>query len=344
MANFVPRTPPAELAQVGSSRLSDSAKTYARASKSDNTLRAYRAQLKLWVAFAKRHDIAELPADPFQVANWLAQRADEGRAYSTLRTGLAAIRAASVASGLPFDSGHPAIETVLKGIGRTNARAQFQAEPLRGADVLDLLAQLTPAPLDLRDGALLALGYIFAARRSELVGLDFGALGEGDGFVEITAREITMTMVRGKTVAVGEPQMVSVPRMTNSTAVSAIEAWIETANVGLGGAILRAVSKGGGISDKRLHAQSVALIVKRRVAEFHERMDVPISTARTEGKRFSGHSLRVGVAVTAAEAGADPRQIAQLGRWKSMEMPARYARRAEEAKTSPHLLPGVGLK
>lgn len=330
--------------------LSAQAFAYARQSKSDNTRRAYAAQIKLWLAFAAREGLLDVasseawqPPEPVAVANWLASRADAGAAYSTLRTAIAAIRAASVSAGFSFDSKHPALETVMKGIGRAHARAPRQAEPLRGGEVRNLLQVLGPSLLERRDGALLAVAYCFGLRRSEAVGLDWHEHGDGDGFVRITAREIVLTLVRSKTSTAGEVQVVGVPRATNQAAVRAIESWVAAASIAKGAPLLRSVSKAGQPGG-RLSAQSVSLIVKARVAEHHERHGVPTTLARDDGRRYSGHSLRVGVAVTAAEAGASAREIGQLGRWSSMEMPARYARRAEHAKTSVHLRPGVGLE
>lgn len=330
--------------------LSAKAAAYARQSKSLNTRRAYAAQIKLWLAFAAREGILDAhrsggwqSPDPIAVANWLAARADAGAAYSTLRTAIAAIRAASISAGFAFDSKHPALETVMKGIGRAHARAPRQAEPLRGTDVRTLLQGLGASLLARRDGALLALAYVFGLRRSEVVGLDWHEHGDGDGFVLITAREIVLTLVRSKTSRVGEVQTVGVPRATNPAAVRAIETWVDAAGIARGTALLRSVSKAGKPGG-RLSPQSVSLIVKALVAEHHERRGVPAALARDEGRRYSSHSLRVGVAVTAAEAGASAREIGQLGRWSSMEMPARYARRAEDAKTSVHLRPGVGLE
>jgi site-specific recombinase XerD len=68
-----------------------------------------------------------------------------------------------------------------------------------------------------------------------------------------------------------------------------------------------------------------------------------IAPTNAEGQRFSGHSLRIGFSVAAAEAGADIRAIASVTRHKSMAMPARYAQKAEQMRTSPHRLKGVGL-
>ena len=53
-----------------------------------------------------------------------------------------------------------------------------------------------------------------------------------------------------------------------------------------------------------------------------------------------GTSLRVGFAVTAAEAGADIRSIASVTRHRSLAMPARYAEKADQIRTSPHKVAG----
>ena len=76
----------------------------------------------------------------------------------------------------------------------------------------------------------------------------------------------------------------------------------------------------------------------------HVRQGVPLATAQAEADKFSGHSLRVGFATTAAESGADLRVISSVTRHKTMEMPRRYAQRADQLKTSPHNLASVGLE
>ena len=58
--------------------------------------------------------------------------------------------------------------------------------------------------------------------------------------------------------------------------------------------------------------------------------------AHEDAARYSGHSLRVGFAVTAAEGGADIRSIASVTRHRSLAMPARYAEKADQVRTSPH--------
>ncbi|MEZ5816621.1 MAG: tyrosine-type recombinase/integrase [Hyphomicrobiaceae bacterium] len=321
--------------------LSSEARAYAIASQAGHTRRAYAAQLRLWLAHAEAAKRPAFPADPADVANWLAARAQRGQAYATLRTAIAAVRAGHVAQGLAFDTRAPAIELVMRGIGRTHARAQRQAAPLRGRDVTEILAGLGRAPIDLRDGALIAIAYLFALRRSELVALDAGEHGAGDGFVTVNARTIDLVLVRSKTARAGEVERVSVPRGTVTRAVEAIERWISAAGVAPGTPLLRSITKGGVVGD-RLHPQSVPGILQRRIAEHLEKQGVPRDTARTEAARFSGHSLRVGFAVTAAEAGATADEIALVTRHRSLEMPRRYARGADALRRSPYRRPGVG--
>ena len=54
--------------------------------------------------------------------------------------------------------------------------------------------------------------------------------------------------------------------------------------------------------------------MKARIKAHHENSNVPSAKAHEDVARYSGHSLRVGFAVTAAEHGADIRSIASVTR------------------------------
>jgi hypothetical protein len=62
-----------------------------------------------------------------------------------------------------------------------------------------------------------------------------------------------------------------------------------------------------------------------------------------QARRFSGHSGRVGLYVSASEAGVPAQHIAALARHKSMAMALRYPRQAEVLCCAPHTRPGVGV-
>jgi integrase len=372
-------------------QLSEEARALARLAFSPNTLRAYQAQWKGWLAFARDHNAAAMPADPATVANWIAARAGvsdgrardarpsllsvrssgSGQSIATLRTALAAIRAAHLAAGIEFDSRHPALQIVFKGAVRSQQRRPSQAKPLRGSTVAALLAGCTRRSVqkarpsgrrqsdradsltassdfrdldrrDRRDAALLALGYCFARRRSELAGLDYVHLGTGTGVLAITPTHIELRLHHSKSARVEEDVFV-VPRRHNTSAVRAIERWIAVADIQPGEPVLRRVFKSGRISDKRLDAQSIALIVKRCVSAYLVGQGMSTEAAAEAARGYSGHSLRVGFAVTAAEAGADVISIQQALGHASPTMSARYAAAARKARTSPHNLDGVSL-
>lgn len=315
--------------------LSPVASTYAKASAAPNTRRAYAAKLKLWQAHTTAAGLVPFPADPAAVANWLATRAEAGQSVATLRTAVAAVRAGHVANGFTFDTRAPEIILVLRGIARTHAREQRQAAPLRGDDVTGLVSNLPRYPLAVRDGALLALGYIFAARRSELVGLDLERQGDGDGYLRIGARSVDLVLARSKTATAGDVETVSIPRARVQTAVAAIERWIALASITPGTPLFRRVTKSGRIGTGRLHAGSVGRILQDRIRDHLVAQGVQETTATTDAARYSGHSLRVGFATSAAVAGSGPDEIATVTRHASLEMPRRYAKRADALRCSP---------
>ena len=332
MSNDITPTATGSLAPAVASMSAD-AVSFARQALATNTRRTYAAQLKLWAAHCETNGIAPFPADAVAIANWLASRAASGAAPSSLKAALAAVKFGHTAKGLHFDSQAPAVAAVLKGIRRESRHVPAQAEPIRGADVAAVLDSLPSSALALRDGALLALGFVFATRRSELVALDLGKIGDGNGAVRITAATIEMVLAKSKTNT-GEPEVVTVPRSEVAGAIAAIEDWIAFAGIKPGEPLIRSVGKGGHI-EGRLHPQSVPKIIKKRMAAYFIGAGVHRDTAEADAAAYSGHSLRTGFAVTAAEKGAGLQSIASVTRHKSLEMPKRYAAKAEALKMSP---------
>lgn len=315
-------------------QLSDSARLYAKASRALNTRRAYAAQIKIWTDYATDNMLSVWPANPVDIANWLAVRADAGQSLATVRGAVAAIRSGSSALGLHFDSRHPAIKQVLAGIARSQGSPPKQAEPIRGADIVEILSSLPGDALAVRDGALLALGYVFATRRSELCSLDWQKLGTGDGYVRISATVIEMVLVRSKTSTAAAPETVSIPRESVATAVAAIERWVALAKIQPGEAMLRRFRRGDK-SGGRLGPTGMVLALRARLVDFYMSRGVSRDLAEAEAIRFSGHSLRVGFAVSAAEAGVDLAGMATVTRHRSLEMPKRYSEQADKLARSP---------
>lgn len=337
-----------EISRFNATLLSESARQYAAKSFRPGTRRQYATALKQWLQWRGLVDLE--PADPIDVANYLALLASAGKSISTLRTTIAALRAGHSAKGWSFETSAPPISLVMRGIANAHYQLPRQAEPLRGSvlsNILTTLAEGRPSLRDRRDAAVLAVGYAFALRRTEAVGLDFQRLGHGEGrgtgVLRLTPATIEVAFAISKT-SHGMPEVVSVPRDELTLAATAIEAWLVAADVEPGQPVFQRITKGGTIWG-RLSAQTVAAIVKTRIAE-HGRSKHGDGRCFAEfnAARFSGHSLRVGFCVSAAEAGANIRSIASVTRHRSMIMPPRYSQRADQLRTSPHRLIGVGLK
>ena len=81
------------------------------------------------------------------------------------------------------------------------------------------------------------------------------------------------------------------------------------------GALFCRVLKDGKTTVTRLTPEAIREIVKKRSKGI-----------RGVKGRVSGHSLRVGSAVSLAKAGASVVEMQGAGRWKSPQMPAHYAR------------------
>ena len=203
----------------------------------------------------------------------------------------------------------PIVTATLAGIRRQLGTAPKAKAPLMTVDLRRMVDALPASLLGLRDRALLLVGFAGAFRRSELVALTLADVREcaegsaGDG------------APRSKTDQEGEGQVKGIPYGRNESAcpVRALRAWLEAAGV-KDGPLFRSVSRhgrvGGGLSDR-----DVARAVKKAAA-----------AAGIDPALFSGHSLRSGLATSAAAAGVSERIIMQQTGHKSERMVRRYIR------------------
>jgi hypothetical protein len=129
--------------------------------------------------------------------------------------------------------------------------------------VRGILATLDDTPLDRRDAALIASLFAGALRRSEIAGLDYGAAGTGDGYLQLTDRAVEIVLLRSK--ARTEPVSVLVPRAENPGLVAALERWVAAAGIALGEPLFRSIKKCGHIRG-RLRYGGVSLALKARIA------------------------------------------------------------------------------
>lgn len=286
---------------------------YAEQSKAASTKRAYTADWRHFTAWCKFNTVLHLPAEPATVAAYISDLAEQRYKVATITRRLASISQAHQLAGFTSPTQSEMVRTVMKGIRRALGTAQ-QGKAAATVEVVRLLlehidgARLTSC----RDRALLLLGFAGAFRRSELVDLDVADLKFERAGLRITLRH-------SKTNQEGALEQKGIPYglQPATCPVRALEQWLALADI-KSGAVFRPIDRHGNLKVQRLTAQSVALIVKRYA-----------SAAGLAVDDFSGHSLRAGLATSAAAAGVSERKIMQQTGHKSTQMVRRYIRDAD---------------
>jgi integrase len=317
--------------------LADGVRDYMAAARAENTRKAYRqawAQFEAWCSNAGR---TALPADAATVAAWIFAmgKGINGRRLSraTINQYLAAVVLAHRMAGHVLDRKAPEISETLKGIPRSKAKQEVQrkAKPLMRDDLRELSQALAAAgrPTDVRDAALLVLGWAGALRRSELVGLDWLKQGGGAGWVAIEDRGIVITLPTSKgSQASSETIVIPCPDMP--TACDALARWSLVASLRAGRPIFRPITNTGSILSARLTDHSVSRIIKLRVAQYYVAKGKSLAEAEALAAGFSGHSMRAGYATTAGELDEAGYRIQHRMRHKSMDTTSGYIRSGEQ--------------
>jgi integrase len=275
------------------------------ASIAENTRRAYRSDLAHFAAWGGR-----LPAEPAAVASYLAAHS-ETLSVATLVRRMATISKAHEARGVPNPARSEIVRATLRGVKRTRGIAQHEAKPLLREDLFRVLDAMGDAVKDVRDRALLLIGFAGGFRRSELVGLDCAD-------IERVRQGMIITLRRSKTDQEGAGRKVGLPHgRTRHCPILALDSWLAVSGIDAG-PVFRPVDRHGRIAADRLSGEAVSLVVKERV-----------SGTGMDPTGYSGHSLRAGFATSAAQAGVSSLKIrAQTGH-ASDAMLARYVRDGE---------------
>lgn len=235
-----------------------------------------------------------------QLAAYLSSLDAKGIAPSTLSVILAAVKwYFSNVKGQ--DVQFPISQKRLKTIRRdSKGRGRGQVDALVWTDVerVCAFAEADGSIMGYRDSAMIRLMSDCLLRVSEVVAVNCGHF-----------KQNTLIVQRSKTDQQGE----GVALYVTSDTRNAISKYREKAGI-THGALFRPIRRGGHIQKSRLTDVSARRIIKERAAD-----------AGVDGF-ISGHSLRVGSAVSLAKAGASVVDLQVAGRWKNSQMPAHYAR------------------
>jgi len=284
---------------------------YAEASIAPATKRAYATAWADFEAWCADNDLDCLPASEMTVGSYLADRAAT-LAVSSLNTRLTAIKRAHRLKDHPLNTTNPAIRDVFAGIKREKGTAQAVKAPILVEKLRQAINALPDTMRGDRDKALLLIGFSAALRRSELVALDVADL-------DFTDEGLKLTLRRRKTDQEGAGTVIGVlPGQHHQTCpISAIASWLERAKI-TAGPVFRPVTKGGKVGTSRLSDKAVSRAVKSAMAAIG-----------ADPADYGGHSLRAGLATSAAQNGVEERHIMRQTGHKSVQMVRRYIRDGE---------------
>jgi site-specific recombinase XerD len=287
---------PKEISQETQDRL----KEYIANASAKTTTKAYKADWRHYQQWCEANDRVPCPAEPDTVAVYITELA-ETRKPSTIARRLTTIRKAHKIAKADDPTEYPAVQAVWEGIKRSKGTAPKKAKALLWKDIQLCLESIPDNPAGARDRALLLVGFCAALRRSEICALDVDDLERTeDGYI--------LTIRRSKTDQEGRGRRVGIPQgLIGSDPVEALDRWLAYVP---GGALFRAV-KGQWIGG-RLSGRAVSEIVKRITRR-----------AKLPG-RYSGHSLRRGLATSAARAGVQMDRIRATTGHKSMRILQEY--------------------
>lgn len=305
-----------------------------RTSLAENTRTAYRKSWSRFAAHCRSRGLDPMAATPADVADFLVAMASEPRspkattargrplALGTIRVLVAAINRRYREANRNSPAGDIRVRSVLRGLGRLEARRPRRVKALREHEIARILAGCDELAADgrhrviaARDAAVIALGFAAALRRAEICALevaDIEFLRRGE---EVPG--LFVHVRRSKTDQLGRGQRVAVPEGERVRAVSRLRVWLQLSGIA-GGPLFQTMRRGGHVQGRPMHPTDVARMVKR--------------WARAIGldpADYSGHSLRAGFVTSAAAHGARLDKIMEVTRHSGTGMVLRYIRQAD---------------
>ena len=266
-----------------------------KASIAENTQKAYQRALQSLETWLSGRTLSDA-----LLANYITVLHETGKSPATIGQAVAAVKwQLKHQSQETFN--FPITQATLAGIrreGRDRGRGQVDGLIWQDVERVCIYAETEGTLAGLRDAAMIRLMSDCLLRISEVVTVNIGDL-----------KEKTLTLRSSKTDQEGTGESLYVCDVTRNV----LNRYRERAGI-TRGALFRHIRRGDNIQPQRLTPHSARRIIQKRAAD-----------AGVEGF-ISGHSLRVGSAVSLAQAGATVVDMQVAGRWKSSQMPAHYAK------------------
>ncbi len=292
-----------------------------QSSKANNTVRAYKSDFNDFGVFCAQNGFKSLPTEPNIVSLYLTHLSTKEAKMSTLKRRLVSIGVIHKLKGHYLDTKHPSIIENIMGIKRRKGSIQKAKKPLLINSlklIIDAIDQQNKQEIKkFRDRSIILIGFSGGFRRNEIVSLDYDDL-------DFVPEGLKINIKKSKTDQFGEGFTKALPYFDSSQycPVISLKNWLDISKI-TSGPLFRRFLKGSKLSENRLTDQTVAILIKEY-----------LNLAGIDSKNYSGHSLRSGFATSAAESGAEERNIMAMTGHKSTEMVRRYIKEANLFKNN----------
>jgi integrase len=239
----------------------------------------------------------------------------------TLARRLVSIRVTHLGRGFPDPTKSELVRLTFRGIRRKHGQPQRRVTALTHGDLFVIIPALGHSAKDLRDAAILLVGFAGAFRRSELAALEYQQIEMGEhGAVIQIPRSKTDQESHGRTICIARTPGALCP-------VTALQRWLFKAAI-TEGPVFRPLTRNGKPRKGGISPGAIASIVKQRVSEIGR-----------DPSSYSGHSLRAGFTTEAARLGVPNWRIkAQTGHLSDSAL-ERYIRDGElHSSDAPNVL------
>ena len=276
-------------------RLPEETASLIKASITENTQKAYQRALhglETWLSGRTLSDAL--------LANYITTLHETGKSPATIGQVVAAVKW-QLKHQSQESVNFPITQATLAGIrreGKDRGRGQVDGLIWQDVERVCIYAETEGTLAGLRDAAMIRLMSDCLLRISEVVAVNVGDF-----------KGSTLTLRSSKTDQEGIGETLYVCDNTRAL----LKQDRERAGI-TRGAVFRHIRRGGHVQSDRLTTVSARRIIQKRA-----------HAAGVEGF-ISGHSLRVGSAVSLAQSGATVVDMQVAGRWKSSQMPAHYAK------------------
>ena len=283
-------------------------KRYQIAATSDNTRRAYQADIRHYERWG-----GQLPATTATILGYLHAFAEKLNPR-TLSRHVTALKQWHCLQHFKDPTAAAIISKTLTGIARVHGKPRDKAPPLMPEQLIAIVSYLSRQSSfgAWRDSALLQMGFLGAFRRSELAIMRVEDVSWQPGGIEIL-------IPQSKTDQTHQGQYCVIPYGTNTLcAVRALKWWLEKTHIE-DGFIFRRIQRGNRISDLPITPDSVNQILKKN----------GLAAGLENAHELSSHSMRRGLATTASRNGVSLPVIMRQGRWKQVSTVMEYIEAAQ---------------